>query len=74
MKNESLPVITWSLFFVLSLSAAHGAEKAVISYSSRTYAFLPAQIAVVKVFSKMKPRASVDSDEKSGHGAGVDKW
>jgi NitT/TauT family transport system substrate-binding protein len=52
MKNESLPVITWSLFFILSLSAAHGAEKAVISYSSRTYAFLPAQIAVVKGFFK----------------------
>ncbi len=48
MKNGCLPVITWSLFFILSLSPAHAAEKAVISYSSRTYAFLPAQIAVVK--------------------------
>lgn len=52
MNNGSLLVITWSLFFILSLSAAHAAEKAVISYSSRTYAFLPAQIAVVKGFFK----------------------
>ena len=50
MKNRRLPAITCSLVFLLSLSAAHGAEKAVISYSSRTYAFLPAQIAVVKGF------------------------
>jgi ABC-type nitrate/sulfonate/bicarbonate transport system substrate-binding protein len=52
MNNGSLLVITWSLFFILSLSATHAAEKAVISYSSRTYAFLPAQIAVVKGFFK----------------------
>jgi NitT/TauT family transport system substrate-binding protein len=30
----------------------HGAEKTTISYSSRTYAFLPAQVAVVKGFFK----------------------
>lgn len=30
----------------------HGAEKTLISYSSRTYAFLPAQVAVVKGFFK----------------------
>ena len=29
-----------------------GADKVIISYSSRSYAFLPAQIAVVKGFFK----------------------
>ncbi len=31
---------------------AHGADKVIISYSSRTYAFLPAQIATAKGFFK----------------------
>jgi NitT/TauT family transport system substrate-binding protein len=46
-----------SIFFVLLLpilpaAPVFGADKVIISYSSRSYAFLPAQIAVVKGFFK----------------------
>ncbi len=47
---------TLKLFFSLMLylgfssSFAHGADKVVISYSSRSYAFLPAQVAVARGF------------------------
>jgi len=40
------------LFGILACSLASAAEKIVISYSSRSYAFLPAQVAVAKGFFK----------------------
>jgi len=40
------------LFSLIVSSASDAAEKITISYSSRTYAFLPAQVAVVKGFFK----------------------
>ncbi|HET7007183.1 MAG TPA: ABC transporter substrate-binding protein [Candidatus Binatia bacterium] len=50
MKHRLNPVV---LVFALLLSTpALGADKVIISYSSRSYAFLPAQIAVVKGFFK----------------------
>ena len=41
-----------SLFFTFAASAAPAADKVIISYSSRSYAFLPAQVAVAKGFFK----------------------
>ncbi|MGZ9188220.1 MAG: ABC transporter substrate-binding protein [Candidatus Binatia bacterium] len=46
-----LNVLTVSLMVLLSASL-HAADKVIISYSSRSYAFLPAQIAVAKGFFK----------------------
>ena len=40
------------LLLILLTAPALGAEKVIISYSSRSYAFLPAQIAVAKGFFK----------------------
>ncbi len=40
------------LFSLIVSSVSDAAEKITISYSSRTYAFLPAQVAVVKGFFK----------------------
>jgi ABC-type nitrate/sulfonate/bicarbonate transport system substrate-binding protein len=41
-----------ALVFVIASGACGAAEKITISYSSRTYAFLPAQVAVVRGFFK----------------------
>ncbi|MGZ9143464.1 MAG: ABC transporter substrate-binding protein [Candidatus Binatia bacterium] len=46
-----LNVLTVSLVVLLSASL-HAADRVIISYSSRSYAFLPAQIAVAKGFFK----------------------
>ena len=35
-----------------ALNTAHAADKVIISYSSRSYAFLPAQVAVARGFFK----------------------
>jgi ABC-type nitrate/sulfonate/bicarbonate transport system substrate-binding protein len=40
------------LFCAIAVGSAAAADKTVISYSSRTYAFLPAQVAVAKGFFK----------------------
>ncbi|HTN72969.1 MAG TPA: ABC transporter substrate-binding protein [Methylomirabilota bacterium] len=40
------------LFYAMEWSSVYGADKVMISYSSRTYAFLPAQVAVAKGFFK----------------------
>jgi len=40
------------LFCIFMCGLSYAAEKITISYSSRTYAFLPAQVAVVKGFFK----------------------
>src|SRR5262245_39194397 len=47
------PAIVCAALFAIALAApARGAEKVVISYSSRSYAFLPAQVAVAKGYFK----------------------
>ena len=46
-----LNVLTVSLVVLLSASL-HAADRVIISYSSRSYAFLPAQIALAKGFFK----------------------
>src|SRR5713226_1415543 len=43
---------TWMLFCIFMCGLSYAAEMITISYSSRTYAFLPAQVAVVKGFFK----------------------
>jgi len=45
------PLLAW-LFFIVASSPVLAADKVIISYSSRSYAFLPAQVAVVKGFFK----------------------
>ena len=40
------------LIAVIASNMSNAAEKIMISYSSRTYAFLPAQVAVAKGFFK----------------------
>jgi NitT/TauT family transport system substrate-binding protein len=53
MRINRTVKITGSLVFWMVLSGlASAADKITISYSSRTYAFLPAQVAVVKGFFK----------------------
>ena len=53
MKSKyTVPGMLWMLCCVMIPSSSHGAEKITISYSSRTYAFLPAQAAAVKGFFK----------------------
>jgi NitT/TauT family transport system substrate-binding protein len=51
MKLKSIISIL-VLFSVLASSASDAVEKIMVSYSSRTYAFLPAQVAVAKGFFK----------------------
>jgi len=43
-----------ALAFLLAANVVAAADKVIISYSSRSYTFLLAQIAVAKVFSKTK--------------------
>jgi NitT/TauT family transport system substrate-binding protein len=51
--NFKCVIATLSVVFSLIVpSASDAAEKIMLSYSSRTYAFLPAQVAVVKGFFK----------------------
>ena len=45
-------VLSLMLYLGFSSSFAHAADKVVISYSSRSYAFLPAQVAVARGFFK----------------------
>lgn len=52
MKHEKMIPITCMLFCIALCGPSYAAEKTVISYSSRTYAFLPAQVALVKGFFK----------------------
>lgn len=42
----------WVVVCIIRYSPCHAADKITISYSSRTYAFLPAQIAAVRGFFK----------------------
>ena len=51
MKQKNIAALL-SLLFILAASAALAADKVIISYSSRSYAFLPAQVAVAKGFFK----------------------
>ncbi|MBM4261927.1 MAG: ABC transporter substrate-binding protein [Deltaproteobacteria bacterium] len=41
-----------AVFFVLSANVLLAADKVIISYSSRSYAFLPAQVAIAKGYFK----------------------
>jgi len=50
MKTQSNLLTLWLIIFLAA--PALGADKVIISYSSRSYAFLPAQVAVVKGFFK----------------------
>ena len=52
MKTKCIISTLSVLVFVIASSASDAAEKITISYSSRTYAFLPAQVAVAKGFFK----------------------
>src|SRR5262245_30480698 len=52
MKLKSIISIMSVLFSFLASSASAAVEKIMVSYSSRTYAFLPAQVAVAKGFFK----------------------
>jgi ABC-type nitrate/sulfonate/bicarbonate transport system substrate-binding protein len=52
MKLKSIISLLSVLFCVLASSASAAVEKITVSYSSRTYAFLPAQVAVAKGFFK----------------------
>ena len=51
MKRKKVLLVAL-LLFAASAAAARAAEKTTISYSSRTYAFLPAQVAVAKGYFK----------------------
>ena len=50
MKNGTVVLGAWMLCRAVMVGPSHAADKTTISYSSRTYAFLPAQVAVVKGF------------------------
>jgi len=52
VKHEKMISIMCLLFCIALWGPSYAAEKTVISYSSRTYAFLPAQVALVKGFFK----------------------
>ena len=52
MKMGYLLAVVAGLFCFGVNSSIQGADKVVISYSSRSYAFLPAQVAVAKGFFK----------------------
>jgi ABC-type nitrate/sulfonate/bicarbonate transport system substrate-binding protein len=51
MKRKNIAALL-SFLLVLAASAALAADRVIISYSSRSYAFLPAQVAVAKGFFK----------------------
>ena len=51
MKRENFVALI-ALLFILAASAASATDKVIISYSSRSYAFLPAQVAAAKGFFK----------------------
>jgi ABC-type nitrate/sulfonate/bicarbonate transport system substrate-binding protein len=50
-KPVAVGIAVW-LFVAFSASSARAADKVIISYSSRSYAFLPAQVAVAKGYFK----------------------
>ena len=50
LNAQRVCAILAGLWFYLSLSAGFAANQAIISYSSRSYAFLPAQVAVAENF------------------------
>lgn len=50
LNTRRVCAILAGLWFCLSSSAALAANQAIISYSSRSYAFLPAQVAVAENF------------------------
>jgi ABC-type nitrate/sulfonate/bicarbonate transport system substrate-binding protein len=52
MMNQNTFFTVVSLAFLLAANVVEAADKVIISYSSRSYAFLPAQVAVVKGFFK----------------------
>ena len=52
MKSKNSILAAWIVCFAVVAGPAVAADKTVISYSSRTYAFLPAQVAVAKGFFK----------------------
>jgi NitT/TauT family transport system substrate-binding protein len=52
MKMAALITIVAAIFYFGVSSSVQAAEKVVISYSSRSYAFLPAQVAAAKGFFK----------------------
>ena len=59
---KSLVLITAAWFAIeCRCSETRAADKVVISYSSRSYAFLPAQVAVAKGFFKTKINAKFAS-------------
>jgi len=51
MKRENFVALI-ALLFSFAVSAASATDKVIISYSSRSYAFLPAQVAAAKGFFK----------------------
>ena len=52
MKLKNIAAAVFSLLLSLAASAVSAADKVIISYSSRSYAFLPAQVAAAKGFFK----------------------
>ena len=52
MKFKCIILSLSVLFSMIASSMSDAAEKITVSYSSRTYAFLPAQVAVAKGFFK----------------------
>src|SRR6266508_5551235 len=52
MKIGLLIAIVAAIFYSGVNSSNHAADKVIISYSSRSYAFLPAQVAAAKGFFK----------------------
>jgi ABC-type nitrate/sulfonate/bicarbonate transport system substrate-binding protein len=52
MKFKCTILISSVLFSIIAFCASDAAEKITVCYSSRTYAFLPAQVAVAKGFFK----------------------
>jgi NitT/TauT family transport system substrate-binding protein len=52
LKSKNVILAAWALCFTIAAGPVDAADKIVISYSSRTYAFLPAQVAVAKGFFK----------------------
>ena len=52
MKISKAIRYLWIFLYILAGYPSHAAEKITISYSSRTYAFLPGQVAVARGFFK----------------------
>jgi hypothetical protein len=50
MQTRPLTVTAWILVGIIACGQVRAADKITISYSSRSYAFLPAQVAVAKGF------------------------